>query len=79
MRKFPESHLKDQFKRIISVKRITNFNDNFFKLKVLVNKDTTNDITNILKSKLPHSAISHFECSKRNHKYSYSTLKKKIQ
>jgi len=60
MRKFLESHLKDQFKHIISVKRITNFNDNFFKLKALANKDTKNDITNILKSKLPHSTISHF-------------------
>jgi len=51
----------------------------FFKLKVLANKDTTNNIVNILKSKLPHTTITHFECSRRNHKYSFSTLKKKIQ
>ena len=76
MRKFLETHLKDQFIYIISIKRITNFNDNFFKLKVLANKDTTNNIVNILKSKLPHTTITHFECSRRNHKYSFSTLKK---
>ncbi|ORX82364.1 hypothetical protein BCR32DRAFT_292677 [Anaeromyces robustus] len=79
MRKFLVIHLKDQFMHIVSIKRITNFNDNFFKLKVLANKDTTNNIANILKTKLPHTTITHFECSRKNHKYSFSTLKKKIQ
>ena len=79
MRKFLKTHLKDQFIHIISIKSITNFNDNFFKLKVLANKDTTNNIVNTLKSKLPHTTITHFKCSRRNHKYSFSTLKKKIQ
>jgi len=44
MRKFLETHLKNQFIHIISIKSITNFNDKFFKLKVLANKDTTNNI-----------------------------------
>ena len=79
MRLFLKTHLKDQYNNILSVRRITNFNDNFFKIKVLANDDTIKIFTDIFKSTRQSISVTHFKCSNRNHKYSFSSLKKKLQ
>ena len=59
MRLFLKTHLKDQYNNILSVRRITNFNDNFFKIKVLANDDTIDTFTDIFKSTRQSISVTH--------------------
>ena len=77
LRLFLESQLQhDLFNTILSIKRITYLNDNFFKIKVVASENTTTNIINILQSKLQHSSIVQLSCSRKNHKHTFSSIRK---
>ena len=74
LRSFLESQLQhDLLNTILSIRRITNLNDNFFKIKVLASESTTTNIINFFQSKLQHISIAQLTCSRKNHKTTLSS------
>ena len=63
--------------KVLSVKRIANFNDVFFKIKILGNEAEITSITKCIVNSFKRASINVINCSKRNHKYSFSSLKRK--
>ena len=79
LRSFLKDQLNDQFKYILSIKHISNLNDNYYKIKVYGTIDTSSEIKIKLKSILKHAITSHSGCNRRNHKYSFSSRKRELQ
>jgi len=85
LRYWPEikmrSHLKKTLKelniKVLSVKRIANFNDVFFKIKIVGNEEEITSITECIVNSFKRASIDVINCNKRNHKYSFSSLKRK--
>ena len=75
------SHLKKTLKelniKVLSVKRIANFNDVFFKIKIVGNEEEITSITECIVNSFKRASIDVINCNKRNHKYSFSSLKRK--
>jgi len=59
LREFLSIHLYNFINNILSVKRITQFNDNIFRIKVLNSNDATTSIVNILKSNIKKASVSY--------------------
>jgi len=79
LREFLATHLHNFINNILSVKRITQFNYIFFRIRVLNSNNATTSIVNILKSNIKKVSVSYNICSRKNHKFTFSTLKRKIQ
>ena len=78
------SHLKKTLKelniKVLSVKRIANFNDVFFKIKIVGNEEEITSIIDCIDcivNSFKRASVNVINCSKRNHKYSFSSLKRK--
>ena len=75
------SHLKKTLKelniKVLSVKRIANFNNVFFKIKIVSNEEEIISITECIVNSFKCDSINVINCRKRNHKYSLSSLKRK--
>jgi len=69
---------QNQFNTILSVRHVTNLNSKFFKIKILASDITTTNIINILQSKLQHTSIVQLTCSRKNHKYTFSSLRRSM-
>jgi len=63
---------------ILSVKRITNFNDSFFRIKVYTPNFNHKKFKEVFKNALSGVKISYRRCSKWNHKVSFWHLKQKL-
>jgi len=77
MRKQLKKFLKELNIKVLSVKRIVNFNDAFFKIKIADNEEEISSITGCIVNSLLRASINVIDCSKRNHKCSFSSLKRK--
>ena len=77
MRRHLKKTLKELYIKVLSVKRISNFNDVFFKIKIVDNEEEITSITEYIINSLKRALINDINCSKRNHKYSFSSLSKR--
>ena len=77
MRRHLKKILKELSIKVLSIKRVANFNDVFFKVKIVGNEEEISSITGYIVNSLPRASINVINCSKRNHKYSFSSLKRK--
>jgi len=77
MRRHLTKTLIELNKKVLSVKRIANFNDVFFKIKIVGNEEEITSITDCIVNSFKRASINVINCSKRNHKYSFSSLKRK--
>jgi len=78
MRRHLKKILKKLYIKVLSVKRIANFNDVlFFKIKIVSNEEEITFITECIVNSLKYTSINVINCRKRNHKYSFSSLKRK--
>ena len=71
MRKHLMKTLKELNNKVLSVKRIANFNDVFFKIKIVGNEEEITSITECIVNSFKRASINVINCSKRNHKYSF--------
>ena len=69
MRRHLEKTLNELYNKVLSVKRIANFNDAFFKIKIVGNEEEITSITDCIVSSFKRASINVINCSKRNHKY----------
>ena len=77
MRRYLKKILKELNIKVLSIKRIANFNDVFFKIKIVGNEEEITSITDCIVNSFKRASINVINCSKRNHKYSFSSLKRK--
>ena len=77
MRRHLKKTLNELNDKVLSVKRIANFNDAFFKIKIVGNEEELTSITDCIVNSFKRASINVINCSKRNHKYSFSSLKRK--
>ena len=63
---------------ILSVKRITKFNDSFFRIKVYTPNFNLKKFKKVFKKVLSEVKISFCRCSKWNHKVSFRLLKQNL-
>jgi len=77
MRKHLKKTLKKLYIKVLSVKRIANFNDVFFKIKIVGIEEEITSITECIANSFKRASINVINCNKRNHKYSFSSLKRK--
>jgi len=71
-----ETTLKDKYKAVLSIKRITNFNDSFLLVKSIDTNNIPSDISDILKTRFPHSSIVISKISKLTHNLTFSSIKR---
>ena len=76
MRRHLTKTLIELNKKVLSVKRIANFNDVFFKIKIVGNEEEITSITDCIVNSFKRAPINVINCSKRNHKYSFFFLSK---
>jgi hypothetical protein len=78
MKEFIHSKCKKFNVNILSVKRITNFSDSFFRIKVYTPNFNLKKIKKVFKKALSGVKISYNRCSKWNHKVSFRHLKQNL-
>jgi len=76
MWKFLERYFTDVEVSVASIKRITNSNDTFIKIKICGSSDEINKAHEILVKKLKKASVSILKVSRRNHKYNFSSLRR---
>ncbi len=76
MWKFLDKNFKNLKVIILSVKRITNFKDVFMRIKIFGSSDEISKANSILNDKFPNASISFLKFSKRNHKFTFSSLRR---
>ena len=74
MKEFIHSKCKKFNVNILSVKRITNFNDSFFRIKVYNPNFNLKKFKKVFKKALSGVKISYCRCSEWNHKVSFQHL-----
>ena len=77
MRRHLKKTLNELNDKVLSIKRIANFNDAFIKIKIVGNEEEITSITNCIVNSFKRASINVINCSKRNNKYSFSSLKRK--
>jgi len=77
MRRYLKKILNELNNKVLSVKRTANFNDAFFKIKIVGNEEEIISITECIVNNFKRTSINVINCSKRNHKYSFSSLNRK--
>ena len=71
MRRHLKKTLNELSNKVLSVKRIANFNYVFFKIKIVGNEEEITSITECFINNFERASINVINCSKRNHKYSF--------
>ena len=78
MKEFIQLKCKKFKNNILSVKRITNFNDSFFRIKIYTPNFNQAKFIKIFEKAISGVNISDCKCSRRNHKVSKRKLKQKF-
>jgi len=78
MKEFVHSRRKKFKDNILSVKRITKFNDSFFRIKVYTPNFNHVKFEELFEKVISGVKISYCRCSKWNHKVSFKHLKTNI-
>jgi len=77
MRRHLKKTLKELNIKVLSIKSIVNFNDAFFKIKIVGSEEEITFIIEHVVNSYKRASINDINCSKRNHKYTFSSLKRK--
>jgi len=78
MKVFIHSGCKKFKDNILSVKRITKFNDSFFRIKINTPKFNHPKFEKVFEKAISGVKISYCKCSKWNHKVSFQHLKQNL-
>ena len=78
MWKFLDKKLKDRNVIILSVKRIAQIHDVFLRVKIFGSVEDISQVEKLLNENFPKAKISYLKYSRRNHKFTYSSLRHKF-
>jgi hypothetical protein len=65
MRRYLKKILKELNIKVLSIKRIANFNDVFFKIKIVGNEEEITSFTECRVNSLQRASINVIDCSKK--------------